>query len=249
MKFIANEPAMLIGNSLIIADLHLGIECELGMECRVKNIIRNTVKKIMALLKETKARELIIIGDVKHRIIETGSSSETSELEWKVEQEIPLFFKEIQDEGIRVRIIKGNHDGRLKMDMNDEIFIEENGEKYCLIHGHKSPSPDAMQADFLIMGHVHPAVSFKDKLGKRTVKKIWIRGEPMKKIKEKYSGMNPCIQFIVMPAFNEFITGSPINESGLTGPLLKKQMFKISKAQLFLLNGVEIDYKTLVMRN
>jgi metallophosphoesterase superfamily enzyme len=49
-----------------------------------------------------------------------------------------------------------------------------------------------------------------------------------------------------MPAFNEFITGSPVNEAGLVGPLLKRQMFKISQAQIFLLNGVELDFKTLI---
>jgi len=251
MKFIANRPAMLIANSLILADLHLGIECGLGMECRVKKIIQSTIKEIKHLLKETGAKELVILGDVKHRITEMGSASETSELEWKIEQEVPLLLKEIrntENTEVRIRIIKGNHDGGLKMETEDEIFLEEKGKRYCLIHGHKSPSPEAMKVDFLIMGHVHPAVSFKDRMGRRTVKKIWIKGMPMKKIKEIYSRMNPDIQFIVMPAFNEFITGSSVNEAGLTGPLLKKQMFKISQAQLFLLNGVEIDYKTLVRK-
>jgi len=245
MRFIANEPAMLIGKSLIIADLHMGIECELGMECRVKKIIQDSIQHIKRLLKETDAKQLIILGDVKHRITETGSSSDTSELEWKVEQETPMVLKEIQDQGIEIKIVKGNHDGRLKMPAEDEICIEEKGKKYCLIHGHKSPSQEAMQSDFIIMAHAHPAVSFRDRMGKRTVRKVWIKGKPSKALKEKYPDMNPEMQFIIMPAFNEFITGSPINEAGLVGPLLKKQMFKISKAQLFLLNGVEIDFKTL----
>ena len=51
MRFIANEPAMLIGKSLIIADLHMGIECELGMECRVKKIIQDSIQHIKRLLK------------------------------------------------------------------------------------------------------------------------------------------------------------------------------------------------------
>jgi len=244
MRFLAGKPAMLIGKSLALADLHIGIECRLGMECKVKSIIKGTIKEIKDLLKETKADELIIMGDVKHRIMEAGSASETSELEWKIEQVIPLFFKEIE-EGVNVRIIRGNHDGRLKMDVVDEIFIQDKGKTYCLIHGHKAPSPKAMETDFLVMAHAHPAVSFIDKLGKRSVMKAWIRGKPTKALREKYPEMNPNIEFIVMPAFNGFITGSPVNEEGLVGPLLKKQMFKISKAQLFLLNGVEIDYRTL----
>jgi putative SbcD/Mre11-related phosphoesterase len=245
MKFIANEPAMLIGNSLIIADLHIGLECELGMECKAKKLIQDAIQHIKRLLKETGAKQLIILGDVKHRITEKGSLSDTSELEWKVEQETPAVLKEIQNQGIEIIVVKGNHDGRLKMPTEDEICIEENEKKYCLIHGHKSPSQEAMRADFIIMAHAHPAVSFRDRMGKRTVRKVWVKGKPNKALKEKYPEMNLDMQFIIMPAFNEFITGSPINEAGLVGPLLKKQMFKISKAQLFLLNGVEIDFKTL----
>jgi metallophosphoesterase superfamily enzyme len=132
------------------------------------------------------------------------------------------------------------------MQAEDEIFLKEKSKKYCLIHGHKSPSPEALKSDFLIMGHVHPAVSFRDRLGMRTVKKIWIRGKFEKGIKERYPGANPNLKFIIMPAFNEFITGSSINETDLAGPLLKKEIFKITHAQLFLLNGVELDLKTLI---
>jgi len=252
MRFIANKPAMLIGHSLIIADLHIGVECGLGMECRVKRLIKDSISHVKQLLKETKAKEVIILGDVKHRIMETGSLESgveeqvASELEWKIEQEIPSLLQEIHEAGAQVRIIKGNHDGRLKLRAEDEIFLEEKGRRYCLIHGHKAPSQEAMNVDFLIMGHAHPAVSFRDKMGMRTVRKAWIKGRPMKAIKVNYPGMNPNIGFIIMPAFNEFITGSPVNEAGLVGPLLKRQMFKISQAQIFLLNGVELDFKTLI---
>jgi len=252
MRFIANKPAMLIGHSLVIADLHIGIECELGMECRVKSLIRDSISHVKNLLKETKAKEVIILGDVKHRIMETGSlegsfeEQVASELEWKIEQEIPSLLQEIRDAGAQVRIIRGNHDGRLKIQAEDEIFLEEKGKRYCLIHGHKAPSQEAMGADFVIMGHAHPAVSFRDKMGKRTVRKVWINGKPMKAMKAKYPGMNPYVRFVIVPAFNEFITGSPINEAGLVGPLLKRQMFKISQAQIFLLNGVELDFRTLI---
>ena len=157
-------------------------------------------------------------------------------------------LQEIKELGVGIRVIKGNHDGRLKMETVDEIFLEEKGSSFCLIHGHKFPSPEAMGADFIVMGHIHPAVSFIDRLGKRSVRKVWIKGGFEKGIAKEYPRANPNIKLIVMPAFNGFITGSPVNETRLEGFVLKRQMFKIAHAQLFLLNGVEIDYKTLIRK-
>ena len=66
---VYNERALLVGKTLVIADLHIGLEYEL----RKKGIFifsqyEKMKNRIISLLEKTKAKRIILLGDLKHNI-------------------------------------------------------------------------------------------------------------------------------------------------------------------------------------
>ncbi|MBN2518761.1 MAG: phosphoesterase, partial [Candidatus Altiarchaeota archaeon] len=69
MKFIPNRPAVLVGNMLVVADLHNGIEYELhkkGVE--VPSQTQAKLERLKSIIDETRPKRLVILGDLKHNI-------------------------------------------------------------------------------------------------------------------------------------------------------------------------------------
>ena len=70
MKFIYNAPAILHKDALIIGDTHFGMENKLrerGVYDRAFTM--RLVESIVELIKEHKAKKLILLGDVKENIL------------------------------------------------------------------------------------------------------------------------------------------------------------------------------------
>lgn len=247
IKMVANEPALIIEGkqrSLVIGDLHIGIETQLGTERLAKNAINQLIDKIISLIKETKADNLILVGDIRHRLpIEKEywqQLNEEEEMEHRISILVPDFLFKLKDY-CDVKIIPGNHDGGLKsyFETSDEIIIENIG----IIHSHKWPSKEMMERiDTIIVAHSHPAVIFQDQFGYKTKKKVWIKGKlNSKELKTRYPNINKEISVIMLPAFNPMIIGSPINEKGkFLGPLLKDSIMKMDEIEVFLLDGTQI---------
>jgi len=250
IKIVANEPALLIeqkkNRTLVIADLHIGIETELGTESLARNAINKTIDKIIKLVKETKANNLILVGDIRHKLPSEKeywqSMSEEEEMEHRISIEVPdMLFRIKKECNIDIKIIPGNHDGGLKsyFETADEIKIENIG----IIHSHKWPSKELIQEiDTLIVAHSHPAVIFQDEFGYKTKAKVWIKGElDSKELKTQYDNINKQISVIMMPAFNPLIIGSAINkEKKFLGPILKEEILKMDRIEVFLLDGTQI---------
>jgi len=97
MKFIKNYPALFIPEikTLVIADLHIGISYELYKSgINIPSQVKEMKKTIEKLIKQTKAKRLIILGDIKHDV--PGIS--VQEL-----REIPEFLKALSKK-IKVEI-------------------------------------------------------------------------------------------------------------------------------------------------
>lgn len=240
IKFIAGQPALIISGeradrTLVIADLHFGIECELGLEATIRKLIRTNVENIVKLIKIHKAKSLVILGDLRHRLPATTES----ELEFQIEKEIPRSIDELKRH-CDVTLVTGNHDGGLEIDCRTvkELVMGDT----ALTHGHRWPSEEAMRCEHLIIAHTHPAVAFVDKLGHRALRKAWVVGSFKKNMKERYPEVNLGIEVIVMPSFNPYVVGADMSE-GLLGPLLQKEMFKIETAKVYLLDGTPISIK------
>lgn len=233
MKFLTNEPALLLpGRTLVIADLHIGIEYEFRRSgIRMPSQTQGMLKRIDALLKTSKAKKLIILGDVKHKV---------PGLSWQEEREIPQFINRLNKK-VPVEIVPGNHDPGLK-DLLPNITMHHNsglrtGSIYFL-HGHAWPENAFLKSKTLIMGHTHPFIEFRDKLGYRWREPVWVRTLISKaRIKKKFPNAKSLPQVVIMPAFNNFAGGHAINRKDvkLYGSVAKA--LDKTKAKIYLLDG------------
>lgn len=237
INFLVNKPAAFIKEekALVIAELHLGLEHELFNKGIVIPPQREVFQKLIEKnLKQSKARTLIIIGDIKHKV--PGMSI-------REEKELPKFLENLRKK-VELILVKGNHDGKI-----DEILpegIKVYGSKgfklneYGFFHGHAWPSKKLLRCDYLFVAHLHPAIEFRDKFGFRSVEQVWLVSKVnAKKIKEKYKvkkiGKG---NVIVMPVFNKLLGNIKLNrmiEKEEPGIISKFMSFENSS--VYLLDG------------
>lgn len=226
MRFLTGQPAALIGDSLIIADVHLGIAHELAdAGIHIPSQVGPLVERIEQLKKATKAKNLIILGDVKHAV--PGISL-------REQREIPLLLSKLARAFERIIIVKGNHDGRLErlIPHRQKIKVRKHFllEGHFLTHGHRRIKGSQLRtASKIIIGHSHPHLEFRDKLGARYTEPIWVRGH-----------LNTRHELVIVPAFNSLCGATLINRDGLLGPVAKK----LASAHTFLLDGTDLGSYT-----
>jgi len=235
IKFLTNEPAIFIQKikALVVTDLHLGIEYEIFHSgITIPSQVERIEKRIDRLLKITKAKHLIVLGDAKHQV---------PNISWQEYKEIPKFFEHFKD--IKVSIVKGNHDGNIERLTPKEIDIyEPKGFKidsFIFTHGQAWPDKNDLDAEYLIMGHVHPAVEFFTE-NFRSVEPCWLKCDiDNKKFYEKFKIKTKFKKGIVMPAFNHLIGGMAFNSKDFEplGPLLTNEVLKWKEAEVYLLDG------------
>jgi len=244
IKFLT-EPALLLENKiLVIADLHIGLEYEIYKSgITIPSQVERLEKRIDNLIKQTKAKHLVILGDVKHQV---------PTISWQEYKEIPKFLDHFN---IKISIIKGNHDGNIERLAPKEIDIyDPQGFKinnFLLAHGQAWPFMGDLDAEYLIMGHVHPAVEFWTE-NFRTIEPCWLKCEiDNEKFFKKYKIKTKLKQGIVMPAFNHLIGGMAFNSKDFKplGPLLKNEILKWKNAEVYLLDGTYLgNLKDLKIR-
>jgi len=248
---------------IVIADLHIGWEMSLSKKgIHVPSQMPKLLDKLTNLISTYKPEKLLILGDVKHTVA-------TAEIgEW---QDIPDFFNELKRQTKEILIIRGNHDGNLEPLLSENIkmlpatgaIIGEVG----FFHGHRWPSPSLLKCKTLVMGHVHPVVVFRDPAGFRITKQVWVKANcsrmkltqvllQKRKIKIeknaeetllKYYKTKPkTSQLFIMPSFNDFLGGRPLNERKLAGkaesekivgPVLRSESVDMENAETYLLDG------------
>ena len=234
MKFITNERGVIVGKSLVIGDLHLGIETEFYRNgFSVESHIERIKKCILKLARENNCRNLVLLGDVKH---------DYHGVSWQEEREIPSFLKDLT-KSLKVHITPGNHDGNIKDITPEEVQVHESSgfemEGNFFMHGHSWPGEEFLEADRIFMGHNHPAVEFKDPLGYRHVEPCWLRCElDMEKVKDKYKKTGTLKEAIMVPVFNPLVGGLPVNrEESELGPFMNNRIIERKECDVYLLDG------------
>jgi putative SbcD/Mre11-related phosphoesterase len=259
---VKNYPAFLYKHkqhkTLIISDLHLGWEINLARKgIYVPSQTSKICQKLLQLINMTKPDTLIILGDVKHTIAKAESG------EW---QDIPEFFKTIKTKIKDIQIIRGNHDGNLEpllpptIQLHPSIGIPLNA--IGLFHGHTWPGKKLLKCSTLVMGHVHPTVAFRDPFGVRITTPVWIKAKCITEklaatflknkqaratknsvatIKKHFNVKSKVKQLFIMPCFNEFLGGRPVNrrreQRHYIGPVLRSGAVNINSAEVYLLDG------------
>jgi putative SbcD/Mre11-related phosphoesterase len=248
---------------LVIADLHIGWEFGLSLKgIHVPTQTPKLLRKMMDLVFSYRPEKLLILGDVKHTIT-TGKA-----IEWR---DVPEFFNELEKEIEEIYVIRGNHDGNLEPLLPENMkILPATGVvlgDVGFFHGHQWPSPTLLNCKTLVMGHVHPVIAFHDPTGFRVIRQVWVRmavdrkklievlyqkrkitsKEKFEEKMQEYSETKSQIsKLFVIPSFNDFLGGRPLNEKkaiynkeagGIAGPILRSDAVDIVNAEIHLLDG------------
>ena len=228
---ILGEPALLLeGQTLVVADLHLGFEGELrskGINIPLKG--DEFARKIRALAASVKPERLVLLGDVKHHV------AGPEKLEFLL---VPHFFGAIMGLTTEVHVILGNHDGGLEGLLPRDVIVHgpegmRLGENW-LTHGSAGLPREAESSKWVIMGHVHPSVRLSDAMGYRYSFQVWLSGPR----RGRKGGM-----IMVMPSFNNYVGQLVMNEptkATLRGPLLSKKMVDLDDLEVYTLDGHDL---------
>lgn len=232
-------PALKADNILIITDLHIGVESHLRSKGFHLTSHTSDMHKAILDAADDFIDRLIVIGDVKDSV--PGSTKQEY-------AEIPDFFESLFERFDTIDVVRGNHDTmieeflppRVRIRPASGIRINEVG----LVHGHTWPSAEVMDCETLVMGHNHPAVMFRDGVGRQMTEPCWFRGEFRETSDERYPVLPK--RFIVVPAFNRMLGGSPVNVEGeeLLGPILNSQLLDLDNANIYLLDGVNLGKRS-----
>lgn len=241
---IQDTPALLINfedeRILVVADLHLGLSAELANKgIEIPSQIPDVQERLSEIISDEKIDRLFFLGDLKHNVPVTS---------WEEWEKIPDFLANLSKKA-KIEIIPGNHDGDIEgLIPRDVILHESKGTtiakgKIGLIHGHAWPDPELLETEKLIMGHNHPTIEFKDKLGVRAKEPAWIKGSMKpenlpKQLKKKIKEKTP--EIIILPAFSKLVGGGAINKEmpeKLLGPFFKADVIELEEAEVHLLDG------------
>jgi metallophosphoesterase superfamily enzyme len=220
------------------------------------------LKKLRELLRVYKPARLLILGDVKHTV------ATAEKIEW---QDVPEFFNEIRKHVAEIIVVRGNHDGNLDPLLPENVkTVPATG--LCMndtgfFHGHQWPSPELLKCKTIVMGHVHPTVAFRDPAGFRITRQVWVKiecnaaeltgillrknkikiaGNSEKTLYTKYGFKGKTQQLFIMPSFNDFLGGRPLNDAKpshrlgsemVAGPILRSEAVNMKSAEMYLLDG------------
>lgn len=261
---IRGRPAALLEDRkrvLLIADLHLGFEHEFQASgINVPPQSERIFDRLAEIIEHEKPDVIYVLGDLKHQV------PTVSPVEW---EDVPLFLGEAGQRVGEIHLVHGNHDGGIERMLPRSVFthsskgaVIEGDERFALLHGHAWPSINALTADTIIMGHIHPVVEFETKLGFTVRRRIWLRqkcsrralaramtrsGKTRSKALAITEEKEAEINLIVMPAFNDFLSGVSVNaspEKRLLGPILRSRATDPGQGEVILLDGTYLGRVT-----
>ncbi|MFQ5758197.1 MAG: metallophosphoesterase [Candidatus Bathyarchaeia archaeon] len=270
MKPIRPYSALLLQDGskriLVVTDLHIGWEAALTEKgIHVPSQTPKILTKMLRLIKSYRPKCLIFLGDVKHAVARVQME------EWR---DIPDFFENLGEKVPEVQVVPGNHDGNLEALLPADVEILPTKGVVVgdvgLFHGHAWPAPELLECRTLITGHVHPVVAFRDPLGFRIRRQVWVKTlcdrtrlarsllkylrikadtDPVALLEKRFDMKVKAKHFFIMPSFNDFLGGQPINRKSIgkgarsrkfIGPILRSKSVNIDSAELFLLDGTFI---------
>jgi len=267
IKPLTPYPALLATENdektVVVADLHIGWEVSLAQEgVHVPSQTVKLQRKLSEIIEKVKPERILFLGDVKHTIAKAEVE------EWR---DIPQLFENIAKHVNEMLVIPGNHDGNLEPLLPENVkILPLTGTRIGdagFFHGHTWPSPELLACKNLVIGHLHPVVVFRDPLGFRITSQVWVeakcdglelakallkrlRIKVEKSVAETFKenfGVVPRVdKLFIMPAFNDFLGGQPINAGSIgqdekyrdfIGPILRSGAVNVGEAEVYMLDG------------
>lgn len=213
LEKVWNHPACLVDRkALVIADLHIGLEQELQQTgVRLKSLTREMLDETLQLLDETGAKDLVLLGDLKHHIASTSMQEE---------REIPLFIKLVSEQA-NVTVVLGNHDAGIEHLLGSAKVVPARGflyNKTLLFHGNAKPiQRDIDSCSEMVASHWHPMFLFEKGVKEKAFFECRAFGKPL----------------LILPSFNRLLPGIPLDK-------VNTQWLDLSHVRAHLLDGVDL---------
>ena len=188
-------------DTLVLSDFQIGYEEYLNKKgiLMPRFQFNEIIKRLNKIFRKVKPRTIVVNGDLKH---EFGTISEQ---EWRNVLKLIDYLSEKCDELI---LVKGNHDinlGPIARKRKIEIKEYYQAGNAAILHGHKIIP--GLKSKILIIGHEHPAITFRDVRVEKY--KCFLKGRWKNKI------------LIVQPSFNLVNEGSDVAKEKKLSPFLK----------------------------
>lgn len=230
-RFVTGYPALLLEGeerTLIISDLHLGLEEELRRNgVYVPPVTPMMLGELAKIGEGTRATKLVVLGDIKH------STAGVTPFEIR---EIHNFFGGVLRMFRDVLIVPGNHDGGImriglgsvNVSSPQGIRINVDGFTVGLTHGHTRLPKYLVDVDLLLAGHHHLYVRGIS----RYVEKypVWVRTLRARSPKE----------IIIVPAFNNLLGGATLMGNVERGPVLNLALEDPRSTEVYTLDGYRL---------
>lgn len=173
-----------IDSTLVLADLHLGRAATSAVEAPIADG-RDILVRLDDILAESVPETVVLAGDVLHSFdtVPRGVAERLEEIADRVDKA-----------GSELILVPGNHDTML-----DSVWDGSTTEAYWIdeetvvVHGDERPDAEA---DRYVIGHDHPTIE--------------IQGQRHPCFLEGQGGPDGA-ELLVLPAFNRFTAGVPIN--------------------------------------
>jgi len=143
------EKAAVVGNTAVIADLHLGFENVLQERgyALPRLQLKEIKKQVKNIVEKYDISKIVIAGDLKHEF------SKNLPYEW---EDVREFIESVE---VKLEVVRGNHDNYLAAILADygiELKEKVNVGDFTVVHGHRE-----FDGEKIIMGHEHPAVKIR----------------------------------------------------------------------------------------
>ncbi len=231
------DRAALVKKILVIGDIHIGYEYELYQSgISLPSQTGKILERIRKLLKETKAKRILFLGDVKHNIPFPS---------FQEKNELMEFLSVLIEEVGEIIIVKGNHDGDIEKYIPSEIKVF-GGEgvrikSFAFAHGHAWIGKELLKAKYLFLAHEHPAVEFRDKLGYRAVEPCWVMSKPLNNaFEDRFKEKSNIEKAIIVPAFNHLIGGMSFNIPDFSPLGPNTTLLDLKSAEIYLVDGTHL---------
>jgi uncharacterized protein len=196
-----HDALMIDEEILVLGDLHIGYEEYVyGESLFIRTQLKEILEKLAGMFelldnRKIKIKKIVLLGDLKHEF------GEISDSEWRdTLQFLDYLDEKMSGEG-KIILVKGNHDniaGPIVRKRNVKIVDFYKYKDVCFIHGNKM-FKRCENSKTLIMGHLHPSISLRDKYKKEKYKCF---------LKGKWKGKD----IFILPSFSNISFGLDLKE-------------------------------------
>lgn len=196
---LSEKGAAIIGDTAVIADLHLGIESALeekGVAIPPMQVDW-LIESVIELVEEHSLSRIVVAGDLKHEF------SRNVPGEWR---DVRKFIESVRGVA-ELEVVRGNHDNYLAailekygIGLSEKVYVGE----YAVIHGHIE-----CEDSKIIMGHEHPSIKVK-------------HGGAVYSFRCFLHAVNAKQEVWVLPVFSPLFTGSNVLEGTFISPIMKR---------------------------